>query len=150
MSAFLDEIRSTLVRSLGINKNEEVTKEDKERLRNILGLNKGQMQNIYLRNENETTGKDISIVQVLIDKNIKTHVIDYIRKNVSSTKKCVPDLNVWGIKNYPKELIGKDGYEPLAMDDKFIVKVKPEMVYNDDQKSFCATGRHYMRIYFRY
>lgn len=71
MAVFLYEIRSTLVRSLGLVKTKEkVKKEDKDHLRQILGLTKEEMQNIYIRNENETQGKDILIVQALMDNNI--------------------------------------------------------------------------------
>ena len=150
MAVFLYEIRSTLVRSLGLVKTKEkVKKEDKDHLRQILGLTKEEMQNIYIRNENETQGKDILIVQALMDNNINEKLVEYIKSNVSTKKKWIPDLDVWGIKNYPQEKIAEDGYELLAMDDKLIVKVKPEMVYDDEKKAFEATGRKYMRIYLR-
>lgn len=150
MAVFLYEIRSTLVRSLGLVKTKEkVKKEDKDHLRQILGLTKEEMQNIYIRNENETQGKDILIVQALMDNNINEKLVEYIKSNVSTEQKWIPDLDVWGIKNYPQEKIAEDGYELLAMDDKLIVKVKPEMVYDDEKKAFEATGRKYMRIYLR-
>lgn len=150
MAVFLYEIRSTLVRSLGLVKTKEkVKKEDKDHLRQILGLTKEEMQNIYIRNENETQGKDILIVQALMDNNINEKLVEYIKSNVSTKQKWIPDLDVWGIKNYPQEKIAEDGYELLAMDDKLIVKVKPEMVYDDEKKAFEATGRKYMRIYLR-
>ena len=150
MAVFLYEIRSTLVRSLGLVKTKEkVKKEDKDHLRQILGLTKEEMQNIYIRNENETQGKDILIVQALMDNNINEKLVEYIKSNVSTKQKWIPDLDVWGIKNYPQEKIAEDGYELLAMDDKLIVKIKPEMVYDDEKKAFEATGRKYMRIYLR-
>lgn len=150
MAVFLYEIRSTLVRSLGLVKTKEkVKKEDKDHLRQILGLTKEEMQNIYIRNENETQGKDILIVQALMDNDINEKLVEYIKSNVSTKQKWIPDLDVWGIKNYPQEKIAEDGYELLAMDDKLIVKVKPEMVYDDEKKAFEATGRKYMRIYLR-
>ena len=150
MAIFLYEIRSTLVRSLGlVKKGEDVKKEHIDHLRQILGISKVQMQNIYLRNENENQGKEISIVQALMDEEIKGEIIKYIDASVSKDKRMLPDLNIWGIKNYPEEKITQDGYKLLVMDDKFIIKVKPEKVYNDIKKEFEETGRQYMRIYFR-
>ena len=148
MSAFFDEIRSSLARDMGlVGSGEQVETRHKDKLREKLGLTKGQMSNIYFRNESEFKGKNILLVQVLLDGELSPTVREFINANVSNKKGVVSELDVWGIEKCTHEEIQNDGFDLLCEDDTFVVKVRPEKVFDNKTKRFENTKRMQMKIY---
>lgn len=136
MAIFFDEMKTTLIREL-LMKDPKISKakeEDKQKLRTLLGLTKGQMENIFFRCETGLEGKDVLLVQVLLDSNIRAEVLKFLNEKVSSKAKAVPDLDVWGIASAQK-IDQDDEFQLLAEDEKFIVMVKPEKSFNYNKRS---------------